>query len=79
MTRERRKTQNYTTTTVTLSPAEAGDLNAYFEVVPAAGKRYVSGQGFLFKRSSTQSSLQALEVSYGIFRAPSILGSFYTA
>ena len=35
--------------TITLSPAEAGDLNAYFELVPAARKRYVFGQGFLFK------------------------------
>ena len=42
--------------TITLSPAEAGDLNAYFEVaVPVARKRYVSGQGFLFKKLSTQS------------------------
>ena len=47
--------------------AEAGDLNAYFELlVPAEGKRYVSGQGLLFKKLSTQSPLQALEVVIGI-------------
>ena len=45
-----------------LSPIDAEDLNVYFElVVPAARKQYVSGQGFLFKKLSTQSPLQALE------------------
>ena len=49
--------------TITLSPTEAGDLNAHFKlVVPEARKWYISGQGFLFKKLSTQSSLQALEV-----------------
>ena len=49
--------------TITLSPAEAGDLKAYFELVlPAARKRYVSRQGFLFKKLSTQSPLQPLGI-----------------
>ena len=48
--------------TITLSPAEAGDLNASFEfLVPAARKRYVSGQGFVLKKLSTQTPLQSLE------------------
>ena len=60
--------------TITLSPAEAGDLNAYFELfVPAARKRYVYGQGFLFKKLSTQSPLQALEVSNRDIRTPCII------
>ena len=58
---------------ITLSPTEAGDLNAYFEiVVPAARKRYVSEQGFLFKKLSTQSPLQILEVCNRNFRTPCI-------
>ena len=59
---------------MTLSPAEAGDLNAYFElVVPAARKWYVSGEGFLLKKLSTQSPLQALEVCNRNFRKPCIV------
>ena len=34
----------------TLSQAEAGDLNAYFELVPVARKRHVSGLGFLLNK-----------------------------
>ena len=52
-----------------LSSIEAGDLNAYFELlVPAARKRYVSGKGFLFRKLSTLSSLQTLEVCNRNFR-----------
>ena len=56
--------------TITLSPAEAGDLNAYFELVPVSRKRYVSEQGFLFKKLSAQSLLQAPEVFNRNFRTP---------
>ena len=60
---------------ITLSPAEAGYLNAYFElVVPAARKWYVSGQGLLFKMLSTQSLLQALGVYNRNFRT--LVGAF---
>ena len=47
-------------------------LNAYFELVPAARKRYVSGQAFLFKKLFTLSPLQALELCNRNFRTPCI-------
>ena len=54
--------------------AETVDLNAYFQVVvPAAQKRYVSGQRFLFKKLFTPSPLQALKVRNKNFRTPCIL------
>ena len=48
---------------IALSIREAGDSNAYCElVVPAVRKRYVSGHGFLFKTLSTWSPLQVMGI-----------------